>query len=183
MNQLKFASIAFACLIAFGCARQEAPDANGAGPEAEVAAQATPQVEIPAATIAPVNVQITLSPAAKAGLESAKEEISVAATYSGDPKESAIALAGPSGMIDLGKNTQLLSTEGTVVFNQDVIDEKRLAQTEGEVQLTINVTSAKKSGPENLLACPFYWETLAEAGKETVKIHCTLISEAGSGKN
>lgn len=183
MNTTKFSLIALTCLIALGCARQEVDDdVVGAAPAVEAPATQPPQVDIPAATIASVNVRITLSAAAKARLESEKEEISVAATYAGDPKEGAIAQAGPSGMIELGKITKLLSDEGSVVFEKDVIDEKRLALTEGEVQLTINVTTAKKSGSENFLACPFYWDTLEAASKETIDINCELISETNSGK-
>ncbi len=184
MNKIRFGVIALSCVIALGCARQEDPAdqaamAAAAG-DASVAAEPRPPAVIPKATIAPVNVRITLSPAAKARLESAKEEISIAAVYAGDPMESTMGQAGPSGMIDLGKNTQLLPGEGSVVFEEDVIDPKRLALTEGEVQLTINVTTAKKSGTENFLACPFYWDTLEAAGKETVEINCKLTSEVTS---
>ena len=89
--------------------------------------------------------------------------------------------AGSSGMIDLGKNSQILPGEGAVIFEEDVIDPARLALTEGEVQLTINVTSSKTSGAKNFLACPFYWDTLANAGSGTVDIHCSVIGEAASG--
>lgn len=184
MKKYRIGIIAITCLIAAGCARQEAPDEDVAPSSIETPAgppaQAPTGPSIPAATIAPVNVRITLSPLAKAGLEAAQEGISVAATYAGDPKASAAAQAGPSGMIDLGKNTQQLSGEGAVVFEDDVIDKNRLALIDGEVQLTINVISAKKSTPENLLACPFYWDTLANAGKGTVQIHCTLVTESAS---
>lgn len=180
MKKQNIGAIALTCMIVLGCARQEAPVEDTGAPAAETTATARVEAPIPAATIAPVNVRITLSPAAKARLEKAKEQISVTATYAGDPKESALAQAGPSGMLDLGKNTQLLPGEGTTVFEEDVIDKKRLALIDGEVQLTVNVTSAKSSVPENLLACPFYWDTLAAAGEGPVEIHCSLISENAS---
>lgn len=185
MKKYSIGIIAITCLIVAGCARQETPDEDVAPvvietPTTGPVAQTPVGTSIPAATIAAVNVRITLSALAKTRLEAAQEAISVTGTYAGDPKASATAQAGPSGMIDLGKNTQQLAGEGSVVFEDDVIDKNRLALIDGEVQMTINVTSAKKSTPENLLACPFYWDTLANASKEPVQIHCTLATESAS---
>ena len=34
---------------------------------------------------------------------------------------------------------------------------------------------------ENLLACGFYWDTLSKAGREGVKVPCTLLTETQGG--
>lgn len=182
MNTLQtlFGTLIFITVL--GCARQETPDeATGQADTGSARLEKSTDPVIPAATISPVNVRIALSPLAKDRLAAETTLILIEATYSGDPKESAVALAGPSGMIDLGKNTKTLAGEGTVVFEQDVIDQALLDKTDGEVQLTINVTSEKTSAAENFLACPFYWETLAEAGRETVEIECSVIGENSGG--
>lgn len=178
------ASLIFA-LIATGCARREEAEPEAppsTAPLSEAAAQAEAEKLVPVATIAPVKVQVTLSPAAQALLKSKSEKVQVLATYSGDPKASdqAQKMADASGMIKLGENKQTLDGAGSVVFQDDVIDKSRLDFIVGEVQLTINVTSAKTSTSENLLACPFYWKTLAEAGKENVQIACTTLAEASN---
>ncbi len=178
------ASIIFA-LVATGCARREEAEPaekTPVAPLSEGAAQAEAEKQVPAATIAPVKVQVTLSPAAQALLKSKSEKVLVVATYSGDAKgeDQAQKMADDSGMIKLGENKQTLDAAGSVTFQDDVIDKSRLGLIVGEVQLTINVTSSKTSTSENLLACPFYWETLAEAGKATVQIACKTIAEAKS---
>jgi hypothetical protein len=80
-------------------------------------------------------------------------------------------------MIKLGENKQTLDGAGSITFKDDVIDKSRLEFIVGEVQLTVNVTSSKTSTPDNLLACPFYWKTLAEASQEKVLITCKALSE------
>jgi len=179
MNKNIFVASLIAALITTGCARRE--EAEPVEVEAETATPTTEEVEkqVPAATIAPVTAQIMLTPAAEAALKSKAEKVLVVATYSGDPRasEQAQNMVDPSGMIKLGENKQTLDGAGSVTFQDDVIDKSRLDFTLGEVQLTINVTSSKTATPENLLACPFYWETLAEASKQVVKIECKAMSE------
>ena len=182
MNKNLLITSFIAVMAISGCARREdaEPTTDAAPPQA---ASANNREEIekqaPAATIAPVKVQITLTPAAEAALKSKSEKVMVVAAYSGDPRasEQAQKLADTSGTIKLGENKQLLDGAGSLTFQDDVIDKSRLDFTFGEVQVTINVTSSKNSTPENLLACPFYWETLAEASKQTVKIDCKAMSE------
>ena len=182
MNNSTLALALLAILAIAGCARREETEPASDGKSPAPAPMSTAEAEklVPKATIAPVNVEITLSPAARALLTSKSEKVSAVATYSGDPRasEQAQKMADPqSGMIKLGENKQTLDGAGKVVFEDDVIDKSRLDSIVGEVQLTINVTSTKTSSSENLLACPFYWKTLAEAGKEQIKIACTTFAE------
>lgn len=170
-------------LVATGCARREEAEPEATVSSAEVSATKTQEEvekQVPVATIAPVKVQVTLTSQAEAALKSKSEKVSIVATYSGDPKasEPAQKMADPSGMIMLGEAKQTLDGPGTVTFQDDVIDKSRLGYTVGEVQLTLNVTSSKTATPDNLLACGFYWETLAEASKKAVQITCKAMSEA-----
>lgn len=181
MNKSTLALALLATLAVAGCARQEEAEPTAAeAPAPAMASEAEAEKLVPKATIAPVNVEITLSSQAQALLKSKSETVQVVATYAGDPRasEQAQKMADPqSGMIKLGENKQTLDGAGNVVFEDDVIDKSRLDSIVGEVQLTINVTSTKTSSSENLLACPFYWKTLAEAGKEQIKIACTTFAE------
>ena len=182
MNK-KILTLALLATIAFpGCARREEAEPEAATERVAPAAASEAEAEklVPKATIAPVYAEITLSPQAETLLKSKGEKVLVTATYAGDPRasEQAQKMADPvSGMIKLGENTQTLDGAGKVVFEDDVIDKAKLDAIVGEVQLTINVTSAKTAASQNLLACPFYWKTLAEAGREQVKIACTTFDE------
>lgn len=181
MNKNLLVTSLLAVLAISGCARREEAEPEDAAASQATGANSHEEIEkqAPAATIAPVNVQVALTPAAEAALKSKSEKVLVVATYSGDPRasEQAQKQADASGTIKLGENKQVIDGAGSVTFQDDVIDKSRLALTFGEVQLTINVTSSKNATPENLLACPFYWETLAEASKQVVKIECKAMSE------
>lgn len=182
MNNKILAFALLAAVVAAGCARQEEAEPAVAAEQTSSAPVSTVEAEklVPKATIAPVTVEVTLSPQAQALLKSKSEKVAVLATYAGDPRaeEQFQKMADPqSGMVKLGENKQTLDGAGKVVFEDDVIDKAKLDAIVGEVQLTINVTSAKTAASENLLACPFYWKTLAEAGREQIKIACTTFDE------
>ena len=181
MNKHTLTATLIAMLTLAGCARREETEPEPAATEQapEEVSKAEFEKQVPKATIAPVTVQVTLTPQAEAVLKSKSEKILLVATYSGDPRasEQAQQMADTSGMIKLGENKQTIDAADSITFQDDVIDKSRMDFTLGEVQLTINVTSSKTATPENLLACPFYWETLAEASKQTVKIECKALSE------
>jgi len=187
MNKSLIAISLLAILAVTGCARREEADADPQAATDAPAAESSAELEkikaeskVPKATIAPVNVEITLSSQAQALLKAKGEKVAAVATYSGDPSasEQAQKMVDPqSGMIKLGENKQTLDGAGSVVFQDDVIDKSRTNAIVGEVQLTINVTSAKTATSENLLACPFYWKTLAEASQERIQIACTTFAE------
>ena len=182
MNKKTLVLVLLAAVAVAGCARREEAESATASesPAPAPMSQAEAEELVPKATIAPVNVEIALSPDAQALLKSKSEKVLVVATYAGDPRasEQAQKMADPqSGMIKLGENRQTLEGAGSVVFEDDVIDKSRMDAIVGEVQLTINVTSAKTATSENLLACPFYWKTLAEASQERIRIACTTFAE------
>ncbi|MGB3448656.1 MAG: hypothetical protein WBA48_18385 [Xanthobacteraceae bacterium] len=179
MNKKTFTAALIAALVVTGCARREEEPETPATETPAPTSEAEAEKLVPKATIAPVNVQVTLSPQAEAALKAKSEKVLVVATYSGDPSasEQAQKMADASGMIKLGENKQTLDGAGSITFQDDVIDKSRLEFIVGEVQLTVNVTSSKTSTPDNLLACPFYWKTLAEASQEKVLITCKALSE------
>lgn len=187
MNASFISASLLVVLFITGCARrEEAEPTNTPAPAPAMTEQQRQEVfekTVPKATIAPVKVTVTLSPAAEAILKSKSEKILIDATYSGDPAASqqAQAQANEFGMVPLGENKRTLDAAGSVVFDDDVIDKSRTNLIVGQIQLTINVTSSKTSSPNNLLACPFYWKTLKEASADNIVIACKALSEVPQG--
>lgn len=177
MKLFRSASIAvLIALAASGCARQESEDATAAS-ETAAAAPAAKPLNLPPPEITPVTVQVTLSPKAEAELKKTGETIVLEATYGGDPKPESESKANELGLIELGKKKLELKGAETVTFAEDVIDKSRLGLILGQPQIMLNAVSGKKSSPQNILGCKFYWDTLATAGKATVQLPCKLLSE------
>lgn len=177
------ASLLFVAALT-GCARREATDdAATADANAETPAESAPPANAPPAApppspeITPVTVAITLSPAAEAQMKATSESIAIEVSYGGDPADGATAELNDFGLIELGKVQRELKGAGTVLLTEDVIDKSKLDQIVGQPQIMINAVSAKKGSAENILACPFYWDTLNTAGQAPVKIDCKLRSE------
>jgi len=174
-----FAMLLLAATVA-GCARREAAEdetADTAQAPSATAAAADP-IDLPPPEITPVTVEITLSPAAEAQMKATSEAIAIEVTYGGDPNAQAGDNVNEFGLVELGKVKRELKGAGTVLLTEDVIDKSKLAQTVGQPQIMINTLSAKKGSAENILNCPFYWDTLNTAGKAPVKIACKLRSES-----
>jgi hypothetical protein len=124
------------------------------------------------------DVQITLSQKAAAKLESLPEGIVIAAAYSADPVPSAEVHANQNGQIDLGRETVEIS--GRPQFTHVAgphFGDTLMAETRGPVQLNVNVYSARRSGPDNILNCGFFDGNLQAAIRKPLAIHCSLISE------
>lgn len=138
------------------------------------------QRSLPPPQITPVTVEVTLSPKAEAELKSKGESIALEIIYGGDPTQAASGKVNDLGVIELGRIKKELSGAEKITFSEDVINKSLLPLTIGQPQVMINVTSAKKTVPNNILSCDFYWETLSVAGKGTVTIPCKLLSEVQS---
>jgi len=119
--------------------------------------------------------RIDLSLSAKAASELARlhEGIVVAASYYGDPKPAF------AKKIDLGREE--ITVEG-VAASVDVTGRtveqghvKWLA--DGKVMLNVNVYSARRGGPDNILDCDFFDDALTLAQQAPLKLNCKLIGE------
>lgn len=123
-------------------------------------------------------VQITLSPKAAATLAKLSEGIVASATYAGEPVPAAIQHADQIGQIDLGTETVESSGKaGTVQITGTKVKRARIAWIKGPVLLNVNVYSARRSGPDNILACDFFDGTLQQAVRQPISLHCSLITE------
>ncbi|WP_144811219.1 hypothetical protein [Aerolutibacter ruishenii] len=167
-------------ILVSGCARQESEE-DVVPPPATTTATAPVEEDyshLPPPVVAPVKLEVTLSPKAQAELSKLSEGIVVEAVYAGDPVPAASTQTNEFGLLDLGKATKELKGPGTVTLAEDVIDRSKLDLIVGQPQIMLNVRSARKATPNNILACKFYWESVATASKQTVQIPCTLLSEA-----
>ena len=125
--------------------------------------------------------RIDLSLSAKAASELARlhEGIVVAASYYGDPKPAFAKKANEVGQIDLGEEE--ITVEG-VAASVDVTGKtfeqghvKWLAN--GKVMVNVNIYSARRSGPDNILDCDFFDDALTLAQQAPLKLNCKLIGE------
>lgn len=126
------------------------------------------------------DVDVTLSKKAAAKLAAAKEAIVIFASYYGDPKKGAEKHANEIGQIDLTPQDEQVAVPGTggqVHISGAKVDTKRLDWLAGPAKVNVNVASARKSSPDNLLACDFIDGALADVRKAPVTLYCYLIEE------
>ena len=98
-------------------------------------------------------VQVALSPKAAALLQSKHESIVVSAMYFGDPKPGAMKHADEMGQIDLGtEDVTIPGADGTATITGGRVIAKALAWR-AKPQVLINVYTARRSDPNNLLDC------------------------------
>lgn len=124
-------------------------------------------------------VDLSFSQAAASKLQALKEGVVIAAYYSGEPAAGAEEHADQIGMIDLGEDRTERDGEPAVVAIPGKGDiETRLHWVkDGEPLVNINVHSARRSGPDNLLDCDVYDGPLKAIAGSTTKIGCKLIGE------
>jgi hypothetical protein len=138
-------------------------------------------ISAPASAAQPPRFTVTVILSAKAAekLAAARESINAAAYYSGQPTRAAMRRA-VDGEIDLGReDVPLPGTGGAAAFVGKGYKADRLKFVSGPTRLLVNVFSARRALPDNLLACGIFEGTLDEAAAGPVAIKCGLIGEAG----
>ncbi|MFD1703387.1 hypothetical protein ACFSCV_10265 [Methylopila henanensis] len=123
------------------------------------------------------DVNVTLSKKAASALAAASEGIVVGASYSAEPLPSARKHAGEIGEIDLGsEQVEIPGKPGTAHVSGSKLRTDRLKWITGPILLNINVYSARKGGPDNILACDFFDGKLADV-RSPITLRCALIEE------
>ena len=124
-------------------------------------------------------VEVSLSPKAKARLARLHETITVSASYYGDPAAGAMKHADEVGQIDLGRaRVEIPGAGGRAVIPGASVRRPRLAWLATTApEVNVNVFSSRRSGPDNLLDCAFFQDTVTVARKAPVKLACKLIGE------
>lgn len=122
-------------------------------------------------------VDISLSPRAAAELRRLNEGIVVATYYSGEPTAAHEDDADESGL-GLGDVEQVVpGRAGTVTVPDSVLMRDRLSWITGAPRVLVNIYSARRSGPDNLLNCETIEGTVAELGGTMQSVQCRLIGE------
>lgn len=174
MNTMPRIAIALSVLLLAACSRRENEEPPTPAATAGLPAVVEKDPVVPPPVITPVTVKVTLSSAAAAEVQKSGKGIALEATYGGDPRSDAANKVNDLGLIELGKAQLILNGADTVKLTEDVIDKGRLAMVLGQPQIMLNAVSEAKP---NFLACKFYWDTLATAGKGVVELPCKLLSE------
>lgn len=128
----------------------------------------------------PVAVEVTLSPAAARALAARSEAVVIDASFFGDPTAQGRMHADEIGQIDLGRETitRGAGDVGRVLVPTTAATGPAVGWTDGVVRLNVNVYSARRSGPDNILACDFFDGTLESARRAPVALRCGLIAES-----
>jgi hypothetical protein len=70
-----------------------------------------------------------------------------------------------------------------VIVSGSHLKRGRIHWIRGPILVNVNVYSARRSGPNNLLTCDFFDGHLHDAEHRTVPIHCSLIEEKAQAKH
>jgi hypothetical protein len=123
-------------------------------------------------------VRVTLSQKAATELKRRGEAIVVSALFTGEPVASQAARADMSGgVIYLGnEDVTIPGTGGIAHIRGDTVVREKAGWAKA-VNVTINVYTARKTDPYNLIACSLTGMPLAKAQAEPVPVSCRLIGE------
>lgn len=127
------------------------------------------------------DINVTLSKKAAAKLAAHKEGIAAFAAYSGAPKKSAQKYVDEMGQIDVSPQEELIQIPGQGGHGHlsgKFVDSTALEWVDGEVSVNVNVLSARKSFPDNILTCDLIDGTVSAVKKKSpIAVHCSLIEE------
>lgn len=133
-------------------------------------------------------VQITLSPKALKKLTDLSESVTVRSFYYGKmarkptPAEIKRAQADGQepGMVEITGDTVTLPAAGGLAEmpGRGVGAADATAIGKNPINVNINVFSARKAAPDNLLDCDLFEDTVAAARAKPISITCRLIGES-----
>lgn len=124
-------------------------------------------------------VVVTLSPRAADRLARLGESIELSAYWYGEATKAAKKRADEVGQIHLGDEKHVISgAGGTATFDGASFDAKKLSWVVGgKAMMNLNVYTARRKHPDNLLSCDLFDDDMALAVEKPVAIHCRLIEE------
>lgn len=127
-----------------------------------------------------VDIHVSLSKKAAAKLAADKEGILAFASYYGDPSKKGKKHADELGQIDLSsseESVEISGKGGPLRISGKFVDRKLIQRVDGPVKINVNVISARKSSPNNILTCDLIDGPLSEAQKAPLAVHCGLTDE------
>jgi hypothetical protein len=137
-----------------------------------------PTAEVPAADARSYayKIELSFSPRTLAKLRELGEKVTVSNFYYGMAAPGAGAKAETMGQVGLGDNAMQVEPVNQIVrVSVSPLDPAKLKDIEGEPKLLINVFTARKAAPDNLINCGIYDDNLARAEAAPLAIDCDLI--------
>jgi hypothetical protein len=172
---LKLVSGAALGLAVVACA----PAAKPAATEASTAIPHAPPAEVVApaqTTDIAFNLALKFSDRAKAKIKELDERVLVNAMYYGAPLPG---IETEEGGFNLGEEVQeMLAEDQTVPFTGTHRIDVGVGQTDGAPRVLVNVYTARRVHPDNLLDCGIVDDALPVAASVTFEISCKLIEES-----
>jgi hypothetical protein len=125
------------------------------------------------------SLDVSLSSRAEARLVSLHEKIIVWALWSGQPTKAAKKHVDEEGKIDLGTEEVTLPASGGhgELSGRSVKPTQIGWVKDRDVQILVNVVSARLSGQNNILNCDIFAGSVATARANPPRIACKLIEE------
>lgn len=121
-------------------------------------------------------VDISLTPAAAAELARTHEGISASAAWEGEPNASGLKHLDETGRIFIGREDQTREGAGLLHF-AGKLDPVTLARSTKDINVNVNVFSARKGNADNILDCDFVDGPADRVSGRTFPILCSLITE------
>lgn len=123
-------------------------------------------------------VRVALSQKAATELKRRGEAIVVSVLFTGEPIASETARADMSGgVIYLGnEDVTIPGADGIAQITGGTVLREKMGWAK-DVNVTVNVYTARKTDPHNLIACGFTGMPLAKAQAEPILVSCRLIGE------
>jgi len=156
---------------------------NACAPKPVVAPVAVAVAAASEAIARPFDLALTLTPAAAEKLKAMGESVALSAYYYGDARIDAAEHANEVDLIDLGDELiDVAPVNGITRFKGEGIDPAKFVWIEGgKPSVLINVYTARKVAPDNLVSCGIFQDLIDVAQKEPIKIDCDLIAPGDVG--
>jgi hypothetical protein len=123
-------------------------------------------------------VDLSFSPKAAARLQALSEGVVISAGYYGEPTAAAERHADEVGRVNLGRVERTVEGPGRALIRPPAAMGQHLDWIKGRaVRVELNVYSARRSGPDNILDCSFYDDLLTAARRAPIPVRCKLIGE------
>lgn len=120
------------------------------------------------------DVRLTFTPRAADRLGAANERVTVSGMYWGMAKPGMPGEA--AAQISLGADeVDVPPANATVLIPGTGLQERAVSGVDGGPQVLVNVYSARRSHPDNLLNCGLYEGSITMAQQKPVEIQCDLI--------
>ena len=121
-------------------------------------------------------VDITLTPRAAHKLAALGEGLTIAAYHDGEPSKAHVKQANKMYRIELGRDELTVAGKAQrVLMALAKLDRSRASWVVGGPHLLINVFSARRKDPYNILNCDPYDGSLADVRGKPIAIKCDLI--------